>query len=138
MFGSETQSIDNQDLNSFEESQLTIVNGFHVGYIHQVAQSISKYREFVVHDLNWHDINTSYTQVLMRHNHIKPYLRHSWIFMFTETIWNRMAQPFCCFAIRIQIDTAKRTKRAQVVNSSYMVIMHMGQQYCIELAKLNA
>ena len=115
-----------------------ITHRLHISNIGKLTKPIAENRHLIVHHTDRNKLNIPYLIMLMRMNGMQFEFRSSRIEFFCilrKAVRHRMRQPRSNDFIAIDIDITKDTERAQIINTTNMVVMDMRNQDAIYLSE---
>ena len=131
----EAESVHHQQLRSFQIRQFRIIDGLHVCDICQRTYAIAEDGQLVVHHHKGHDVEIADVQRVMRQDLMQSNGRHTWITMLSKAVRQHFQHSFLRLGIGIDVDLTKLAVRTDVVHTSHVVVVGMGNQDAIDLAE---
>ena len=131
----EAQSIDDERFHTCETGSALVGNRFHVGDIGEIAETIGQNRHFSVHHLDGLPLDVANFLGLTRLDGMQIEARNTRIEFFGEAIRHRNAQGGSRRGVGIDVDVAENAKTAQVVHSSHVVVVDVGEQHAVDFPK---
>ena len=127
-----TQSVDNQRIKSCQLLFLTFVDMLGIRHISESADAVSEYRLLTVHHLYGHNFQSvDIERIIVDYAHIE--FRDSGVGVLGEAVIQPFSQVGVHVAAHVQRQVAHRTEGTQVVYSSYMVIMTVGNEHGVDV-----
>lgn len=135
MFAFKSQGVHYQRLHSLQQLATLVADGFHVGDISKRAKAIGQYGQPVVHHLYCLPPDVANLSFLTCCDRMQVEQRNTWIEILGEAIGHRHTQRVDGLLVSIDIDITKLTEPTQIVDTSYMIVVDVGDEHAVNLPK---
>lgn len=129
----EAQGIHHEQLRPRQIRHLALVDGLHIGNISQSPDAETQDRQLTMHHLEGHDLQIADMERLMRIYLMEPDGRDTRITVFYKTVGQHLQHRFLGQRVSINVDFPELAIGSDVVHTSHVIVMAMGDQYTVDL-----
>ena len=129
------QGIDHQRIDPFQQGQLTVVNGLHIGDIGKRTETITHDGHHAVHHLYGQYLYVTYCESLAGMNLVQFYLRHTRVAVLGKTVRQHLQHALTGYGVSIHVNLPELTIGSDIIHSPHVVVVRMGYQYAVNPAK---
>lgn len=131
-----TQGVLNEHINAFEQLHLAVADRLHVSDIGKVANAITEDGQAVVHHLEGQDVQVADVQVVVGMDGVEVDGWHTGVFLLGKAVGHRLVKACGTDFIGVDVGVTETAVGAQIVDSTHVVVVGVGDEYAVDLAEL--